>query len=121
MVEYKWSSDVFIRMNLGSLVDIDFILDLLCDDRKTAINMYVDLMNIEFEPNIEKNYKYPLDEVLMRICPTIIDFELIKKGSKKSYLIKYKEDYIIKCRKLGFSNYEIGVSLGITERAVRKY
>ena len=58
-----------------------------------------------------------IDDQEYKICL----FDLIKKNSRKSYLMKYKQEYIKECNGLGFSNMDIAFSLGVTERAVRKH
>ena len=130
MEEYKWSSDVFLRINLVSLVDIDYLLDILSDDRQMAIDRYKNLMSNDVDEDmiLKKDNEHrkfiqhnTLDEILLRICLTSVDFDLIKKNSRKSYLMKYKQEYIKECNGLGFSNMDIAFSLGVTERAVRKH
>lgn len=130
MEEYKWSSDVFLRINLVSLVDIDYLLDILSDDRQMAINSYKDLMSNDSDEymllkkdneHIESMQNNFLDEILLKVCLTSVDFDLIKKKSRKSYLMKYKQQFIKECSGLGFSNMDIALSLGITERAIRKH
>lgn len=134
--EYKWSSDVFYRMNMESIVDIDYILDIFSIERYEAIEMYINLMNLidgEFEisrgyyedfneePYEHKKTTIGLDDILHKICNNSLDFDLIKQGSKKAYLMKYKEDYIKEGKELGFNNLDIGQNIGLSERAIRKY
>lgn len=140
MAEYKWSSDIFYRMNLESVVDIDYFLDTLSMDRQAAIKKYKELMSVfdadyiklkqdlegqsvigEEDNELHLKKKQELDEILMEICNKESDFKLIKSGSRKSYLIKYKYKYIEECIKRGFSHDEIGQSINITDRAIRKY
>lgn len=133
--EYKWSSDVFYRINLESIVDIDYILDIFSLERHDAINRYKELMTtLDGEMEFVKGYydesldslnhkklNISLDDILKKICQNDGDFDLIKEGSKKSYLIKYKEDYIKESQELGFKIEDIGQNIGISERAVRQY
>jgi hypothetical protein len=122
MDEYKWSSHVFYKFNLNSILDIDYILDLLNEDRNLAIEKYTYIMNSKYKYNNEKDELFNrLDKILLEICNNRSDFELIKNGSKKSYLMGLKRKYINMCRNLGFSLKEIGESIGISERAVRKH
>jgi len=125
--EYKWSSDIFFRMNLESIVDIEYALDIFSDDRYVAIEKYNDFMNF-FEGNYNPEREYhkdrviiSLDEILRKVCPEIIDFDLIKSGSKKAYLKPYKLEYIKESKKIGFSSIEIGKNIGISDRAIRKH
>lgn len=122
MEDYKWSSDVFYRFNLESTLDIGFILDDLDDDRNLAIKRYIDYMNLG-DVKIKDERKIPceLDEILRDVCTNELDFNLIKSGSKKSYLMVFKKEYIKRCRELAFSIKDIGENIGIGERAVRKH
>lgn len=133
--EYKWSSDVFYRINMESIVDIDYILDIFAIERHDAIDKYSELMSsldgeMEFtkgyydESSDHLNHKkliISLDDILRKTCDNEKDFQLIKEGSKQSYLMKYKEDYIKESKELGFKDGDIGQNIGISERAVRKY
>lgn len=133
--EYKWSSDVFYRINMESIVDIDYILDIFAIERHDAIERYKEVMNsLDGEMEFSKGYYdesaasinhkrqgISPDDILRRICQNDTDFQLIKEGSKKSYLMKYKEDYIKESYDLGFKIGDIGQNIRISERAVRKY
>lgn len=119
MDEYKWSSDVFYRVNMDGVVNIEYILDIFSDERYSAIDKYINLMN---SSDGEYEIKAPnLDEILSEVCNNDLDFNLIKQGSKKTYLMEYKKRYIYKCKELGFENFDIGENIGISERSVRKY
>lgn len=141
MTEYKWSSDVFFRLNMEGIVDIDYTLDILSQNRDMAINNYIELMSVynddyevlkqEFEgmtpigggeQNKElKETKHGLDQILKDICKNINDYELIKAGSRKSYLISYKVKFVEVCIQLGFSLKDIGNFMSISERSIRRY
>lgn len=43
--DYKWSSDVFYRINLQSIVNIDYLLDIMYLDRDIAITNYIEYMD----------------------------------------------------------------------------
>lgn len=135
MDEYKWSSDFLYRTNMETIVDIDYLLDILALERHEAIEIYGELMDKqEVEAHLLKGFynqkrdtlelkkrQVSLDDILKKVCDHESDFELIKKGSKKSHLIKYKEDYIRESKDLGFNSIDIGKNIGISDRAVRKY
>lgn len=120
-------------MNVDSIVDIDYLLGTLSTDRSTSINEYSRIMDhypnkyeelISFYSRArpeEKKTKKPLDSILREICLNEIDFDLVKKGSKKSYLMKYKKEFIEKARKLGYRSEEIGEAINISPRAVGKH
>ncbi|HSH36584.1 transposase [Schnuerera sp.] len=144
MEEYKWSSDVFYRMNIGNIVDIDIFLEMLSLDRKKAIEKYVELMkkqdshyevlkdiyekkpiigSKEFIKSIDKSEedkKRTLDEILKLSCPTENEFKLIKAGSRKRYLTKYKVEYIELGKKEGYTYKQIGENIGVSGPSVRK-
>ena len=136
MDEFKWSSDMFYRLNMESIVDIELILDMLSDERYPAIAKYSDLMithvgeyefiNGYYEERIQevdkpKDKTLELDDILRKVCVSNLDFNLIKNGSKRSYLMKFKGEYIMESVNLGFSKFDIGRNIKITDRAVRKY
>ncbi|SHD76390.1 transposase [Schnuerera ultunensis] len=143
MEEYKWSSDVFYRMNIGNMVDIDVLLDTLSLDRKESLTKYVELMDQEisnyenlknfYEGNgiigsqafirsfekTKKDEKMDLDEILKVACPTEYEFNLIKNGSRKRYLTKYKIKYIELGKKEGYTYYQIGENIGVSGTSTR--
>ncbi|TJX14388.1 hypothetical protein E9840_05940 [Tissierella creatinini] len=133
--EYKWTSDFLYRTNIGSLVDIDYLLDILALERHDAIRIYESLMDkavgeaepikwyYDKEKDIleHKKRNINLDDVLLKVCGNESDFQLIKNGSKKSHLMHYKEGYIKESSELGFKSIDIGQNIGISDRAVRKY
>lgn len=147
MEEYKWSSDIFYRMNIGNMVDIDELLEMLSWDRKKAIEKYMVLMDEEFKDyetlkdiyegsaiigteefirsiggykGDKSNGKMDLDEILKIACPTEHEFNLIKNGSRKRYLTKYKIKYIELGKKEGYTYGQIGENIGVSGTSVRK-
>lgn len=132
MDNYKWSSDFFYRINMESIVDIEYMLDMLHNERYSSIEKYKTLMispegEYEFlkgfyekDTYSKKEISPKLDEILKEICENEADFNLIKSGSKKSYLMNYKKEYILEAKRLGHSDVEIGRNISISERAVRK-
>lgn len=145
MVKYKWSSDVFYRMNLDNLVNIDELLNMFSPDRLEAIKKYKEWMdrspedfntlNQEFEEqNIigtdefkesfreeNKDKKIvSLDNILKSVCPTPIEYELIKEGSRKRYLLKYKYEYAREALNQGYTIIEISKNVNVTTNAIRK-
>lgn len=145
MVKYKWSSDVFYRMNLDNLVNIDELLNMFSPNRLEAIKKYKEWMdrspedfntlNQEFEEqNIigtdefkesfreeNKDKKIvSLDNILKSVCPTPIEYELIKEGSRKRYLLKYKYEYAREALNQGYTIIEISKNVNVTTNAIRK-
>lgn len=133
MEKYSYISHAFYKMNVDSIVNIDYLLDNLSSDRMTAIEEYSKLMSsfpnnykelkkiYSIERPINKKNIKDLDMILREICPNEIDFQLIKKGSKKSYLMDYKRKYIQEAKNKGYSTKEIGENINISDRAVRKH
>ena len=148
MTEYKWSSDIFYRMNIEGVVDIDYALDILSQNRDVAVKNYIELMSIYYEDyealkqefeemntvpitNVKKNFheinediqtkKRELEKALKDICETQADYDLIRSGSRMAYLMEYKSMFIAKCVKLGFSLCEIGDFIRLSERSIRRY
>ena len=144
MEEYKWSSDMFYRINMKNMVDIDELLNMLSLNRLVAIDKYIDLMeeNITdyktmknaFERDIiigtakfkesimgiEEDTPLSLDEILKTACPEEKEFQLIKEGSRKRYLTRYKKKYIELSRKKGYPYNQIGKNINISAAAARK-
>jgi len=143
--EYKWSSDLFYRRNDSGLVDIDFILNIINNDRKKALAWYKIQMKIEESPDYEE-VKYigdsdfsdqidpdrnkkkkrlaerkPLDDILRETVADEDDIQLIKAGSRKRRFVLYKKAYIDKAVEQGYSYQEIGENIKLTASAVGLY
>lgn len=133
MEEYKWSSDFLYRINMDSIVDIDYLFSHLSTDREISIKNYIDGMELSNEDRVNIRGKYEnvdtigddkrigLDEILKSICSDEKDYELIKGRSKKNYLIRIKRDYAIFSKKSGYTNMEIAKNIGVSDRTVRDY
>ncbi|MDY6826628.1 MAG: transposase [Bacillota bacterium] len=143
--EYKWSSELFYRRNDSGFVDIDFILNIISANRKTALAGYIAQMKVEedtdfakakyigdrdfideVDPNRNKKKKKrterkPLDDILWETVIDENDFLLIKTGSRKRRLVPYKKEYIQKAVEQGYSYHEIGQNIKLTASAVGLY
>lgn len=130
--DYKWGSDFFYMFNIDSMVDIGYVFDMLSEDRAEALIEYkrilaapdgeAELMKGYYELDKEESSNNTeLDNILKGICENEIDYQLIKSGSKKSYLMKYKLDYIMEAVSKGFRKEDIGANINMSGRAVRKY
>lgn len=142
MEEYNWSSDLFYRVNIESIVDINQILNMLSFNRLNAIEKYAEFMkkkSLDFETmksiyeetdiigtdefrkfiEGEKKEVFKLDEILRKTCSTQEEFDMIKKGSRIRRLTKYKKRYVKLSRKAGYTYREIGRNIGITGAAAR--
>ncbi|WP_353097368.1 transposase [Tissierella praeacuta] len=142
MVKYKWSSDAFYRMNVDNLVNINELLDIFSQNRMEAIHKYNELMDEpvedymiskeefedkevigteEFRKSLEEDKNIvSLDNILKIFCPTNLDYKLIKSGSRKRYLLKYKYEYAYEALSQGYTTKEIGRNISITGGAIRK-
>ena len=129
---------------MRNMVDIGELLDMISPNRGQAIEKYIEIMEEDFideetmrdmyeeSPIIgtEKFKRYiedmegqyepmDLDQILKEACPKELEFHLIKEGSRKRYLTKYKRKYIELSRKEGYSYREIGNHIGITGASAR--
>jgi hypothetical protein len=143
MNQYKWSSDMFYRMNIGNLVNVEELLEILSLDRVQALNKYKELMSgppddyktlndqfendevigtEEFKKSLEEEgmKSIDLDEILKSICPTTLDYELIKEASRKRYLMKYKYEYAIEALNQGYKVKDIGNNINLTDVAITR-
>lgn len=115
-----YTSHSFYQMNVDSIVDIQYLLNLLSPDRVKAIEEYSKYMDSRpKEPREDEGEN--LDYLLREICPNEGDFNLIKAGSKKSYLMEYKRKFIQEAVNSGYSSKLIGRTIDISDRAVRKH
>jgi REP element-mobilizing transposase RayT/DNA-binding CsgD family transcriptional regulator len=136
--DYKWSSDVFYRRDIKGFVNIDIILSMLDNDRKEAIRKYKELMKEYDEVNYEngkvigdeayqlmcsskmkKEERKRLDEILIDTGVSNEDYGLIKTGSRKRKLTKYKLDYAKRALALKYTYKEIAHNIKITESSVK--
>ena len=139
--DYKWSSDAYYRNNIGGLVDIDLILDIIAKDRSAAINYYCQYIDV---PELEKDSaeleiastigesevkqiktvtaleRLKLDYLLDSSIPSLEDLNLIKTGSKKRYLTPLKELFIKRAYEQKYALKEIAGVLNLSESAVHR-
>lgn len=130
--DYKWGSDFFYMFNIDSMVDIGYVFNMFSEDRAEALIEYKRMLDApDGEAELMKGYydlddkqeadNAALDNILKGVCENETDYLLIKNGSKKSYLMKYKSDYIREAVKKGFRKEDIGANIGMSGRAVRKH
>lgn len=138
--EYRWSSDFFYRRNIEGFVHIETILKMLSADRTFAVQLYKEYMDISEEDKVdfekkkiigdeayeimlssrkEKIERKRLDEILISTGVGNQAYELIKNGSRKRELTKYKFLYIIESIKYNYTHSEIGANINISDFAVR--
>ncbi len=136
--EYKWSSDIFYRAGKKGFISTEVLLDMLSSDRKEAISKYQEYMQQEEETDYDKvkilgeeayqimcstrirvEQRKRLDEILMDQGLSQEQYELIKEGSRRRDLTRYKVDYIEEAIKLNYTHKEIGTNISMSDAAVR--
>lgn len=135
---YRWSSDYYYRNNDISFVDIDTILDKLDSNRLIAVKLYAEIVMRDDEQDYEKGKaignatyqsmfasrrkivgKKRLDEILIDTGINLMDFELVKSGSRKRTLTEFKLKYAREALKLNYTYKEIGVNINLSDSAIK--
>jgi len=135
--DYNWSSDGFYRNNKQGFVDIDFILDIISSNRRTAITEYMKFMDLEETGDYEnvdiigkdvevKGDEFdlldeslePLDKLLEETGANSYAIDLIKSGSRKRSLTKYKIEFIKRALRIGYSPRQISEHINTTAQAI---
>lgn len=148
--QYKWSSHCFYKNGISSeLVNSNFILSIFSENKRTAIENYMKLMNIQeneqdqksdfeliekmFELNSNKLItiseinnnnlikRESLEDIFMSIFTTIETQNLIKSKSKSRNLTPLKLEFIKKGIKNKYSLKEISPFLNLTDSAISKF
>lgn len=139
--EYRWSSDYFYRNNIDGLVDIDFMLKILSENRNYARNEYLRLIqdgssteSSEMDLPAEEPFdifatrnrgsasesRMDLDDILMETGLNDYEFSLTKSGSRKRNLKPYKASYIREAYRQGYTYQEIADNISISASAALK-
>ncbi|MDD2447659.1 MAG: transposase [Tissierellia bacterium] len=139
--DYPWSSDKLYRDNLyEDIVNIDFILNILSENRAKALKSYIEFMDDNKKEDIDvferadvigrvntriideyiKSDIKTLDQILQDVTKDEKIYKEIKLGSRKRYLTKYKKEFIDAAMKLKYTMKEIGESISISDAAVFK-
>ncbi|HBV95850.1 MAG TPA: hypothetical protein DEF36_02200 [Desulfotomaculum sp.] len=135
--EYIWSSDRYYRENIQGCVEIDLVLDMLSGSRKAALEKYKEFMaqeetgnfenvrtigksedNPEIHTSYQKEVRKGLDEILLSSGVSEMEFELIKKGSRKRGLSVFKLAYARKALEANYTLKEIGNNIKISDVAI---
>ncbi len=137
--KYMWSSDHLYRKNRIKLVQCDFLLDILANERGTALEEYQYLMELgdegqeeirkagilEEEAQLEaptaKSFREPLDKILLDTGISMEQFKQIKDGSRKRDLICIKKAFAKEALKEGYKPIEIGEHISLSKIAVYEY
>jgi putative transposase len=146
--DYHWSSDRVYRQNItDGFVDIAYIMDMFSPNRAQAQANYCYFMEEALEEpskdpkatvigvkDDEEGYKSPinetndrkdyerksLDNILKEVVRDHREYELIKQGSRQRFLTITKLNYIKVALQWQYTHKEIGQSIGISDRGVRK-
>ena len=148
--DYRWSSDQYYRKNNDlSLVNINFVLDIFCEDRSKAIPAYCEFMDAnkleipaDFEAPIrnetEKKTANPitpnapvknsdpkkgqrsLDQLLTDVTGDEQIYQAIKSGSRKRALSVFKKNFIELAVRENYTMREIGAFISVSEVAIYK-
>jgi REP element-mobilizing transposase RayT len=137
--DYKWSSDIFYRKQIRGFVNIDVVLDMIDKDRKEAIRKYKELMMEKVEEDYEKlkvigdeayqlmcsskrksTERKRLDEILIETGINMEDYALVKAGSRRRHLTKYKLEYARAALDLKYTYKDIGENIKATESAIKE-
>lgn len=141
--EYKWSSHYFYKYGINKIVNSDFILGIMSDDKAAAIRRYISLVEIQegsdekadFEKTKQKfelSDSKPQYEVKQTISYREISLEdildamkmeaeikeLIKSGSRKRSLTAHKIEFIKEAIKNKFKLKEIGEFMNTSQSAI---
>ena len=142
---YEWSSDACyrqVRSGDGGFVRTEFLLNILDENPKRALEKYVTLMEQDRGENSEDLYllnppapgllvsrpdskkasppKKPLDEILMASCGSAQEYAQIKSGSRRRTLVPGKARYAREALAQGYTLQEIGENIRISAAAVCK-
>lgn len=136
--EYKWSSDIYYRNNIKSVINTKIVFDMLDKDIVSAIQKYKEFMDEPEEENYskldaigdeayvilctsrkEEKKRKRLDEVLIETGITLEDYSLIKSGSRKRRLTEYKIKYTKAAIEQHYTYNEIGKNIGMTDSGIQ--
>ncbi len=148
--DYRWSSDQYYRKNNDlSLVNINFVLGIFCEERSKAIPAYCEFMDadkleipVDFEvlPRNEPDKKtaeanpliksvndredhksqLSLERLLKDVAGDEEIYQAIKSGSRKRVLSVFKKNFIKLAIKENYTMREIGDFISVSEVAVYK-
>lgn len=148
--DYHWSSDQYYRKNNAlSLVNINFVLDIFCEDRSKAIPAYCEFMDadkrevpadferlprnetakkpVEISCLIEsdkdrqqKKSQQSLETLLQAVTGDEAIYQAIKAGSRKRALSVFKKNFIKMAVRENYTMREIGAFISVSEVAIYK-
>ncbi|ABI67516.1 transposase [Syntrophomonas wolfei] len=140
--DYRWSSDACYRQQGngpggGDFVNCDLILRMFSDKKQIALREYKRFMENDdgkdwenipcigddsfaqlAEPRKEKAGRVSLDEILINTGVDNEEFQLIKQGSRKRLLQKYKIAFTGEAIGQGYTMREIGQHIKLSHVAI---
>ncbi|CDF57758.1 REP-associated tyrosine transposase [Thermobrachium celere] len=147
--KYLWSSHWFYKRGINSFVNIDFILDMLSNDRKKAIKVYTELLQVDgddklfvkessifsnllgivekelyYDKNIYNKFEKPnrasLEEIRGKLNISDWVLEEIRRGSKNHVLTQIKTIFVLEALKEKYSHVEIAEFLNMDRSSISK-
>ena len=137
--DYKWSSDSYYRKKRKGFVETGILLKSLDDNLGEAVQKYINsllepaeckyykddaLGTDEYKSSCKNREKIParkrLDEILFDTGISIDDYTLVKSGSRKRRLSKFKFKYASVAKKSNYSYNEIGANIGMTDSGIKE-
>ena len=136
---YPWSSDQWYRKNKRYFTDIDLILNMLSENRSTALSLYRQFMLQEANDNYEQgefigeepdtnqssssktaeNQPRTLEDILQELVTSPEEYRLLRTGSRQRTLTHLKQSFITEGVKHGYTFQEIGSLLSKSASAVQ--
>ena len=117
---------------------MDIVLDMMDADRNKAAKKYIEIMSEKEEKDYEKEKiigdeayqlmclsrkktegRKRLDEILIETGISNEDYALVKSGSRKRRLTKYKLEYTRVALSMKYTYKEIAHNINITESSVK--
>ncbi len=120
---YKWSS-YYEYVKRANMVDVEFLLDMISDDREMAIQSFIDYTNETSEHvclDIEKETKQRIKDeeakaIIKKVCKVkhVVDLQKIDTATRNTYLKELKENYNLSIRQI---ERLTGINRGIVLKA----
>jgi len=135
--DYKWSSDIYYRKNIKGIVNTGVVYEMIDKNIDSAIDKYKEFMDeLEVEnysklgaigdesyrimclSRREEKQRKGLDEILAETGVSTENYNLIKSGSRKRRLTKYKIQFIQAAIRERYTYSEIGRFIGMTDSGI---
>ena len=129
---------IVYRKKIKGFANVNIVLNMLDSDRNEAVKKYIKLMSEKEEKDYEKEKiigdeayelmclsrrkteeRKRLDEILIETVISEEDYALVKSGSRKRRLTKYKLEYARTALSLKYIYKEIAHNINITESSIK--